>query len=405
MKKIKIVIGANFGDEGKGLMTDYFSTSPNTIVVCHNGGAQKGHTVVTPDGKRHVFNHFGSGTLANAETYLSEDYIVNPMLFHREYNELSDMGYLIDCAPMVFVNEKCLITTPYDMMINQIVEEQRSGDKHGSCGTGIFETIVRNRNETFNLNAKKVFSDNLWMDSYVSSMMNRIKTIYTSKRLSELNVNIKDTKWEHLIYDDNEIISNYMKDIQFMKEHVIIVNDSQEKSLLNGHDNIVFEGAQGLLLDQNNTDYFPNLTPSNTGLTNPVKILKANGLTSEDIEVCYVTRSYATRHGAGRFETECESKLIAEDLVDSTNIQNPFQDTIRYGKLDVDLMMKNIKNDLSIVDFDIKTSIAITHLDETRGFIRCKDYDRLPVDSKFSKFNHTYASWGASRIKITKTVR
>ena len=45
MKDIKIVIGANWGDEGKGLMTDYFSQKPNTIVVCSNGGAQRGHTV------------------------------------------------------------------------------------------------------------------------------------------------------------------------------------------------------------------------------------------------------------------------------------------------------------------------------------------------------------------------
>lgn len=62
MKDIKIVIGANFGDEGKGLMTDYFSQKSNSIVVCSNGGAQRGHTVTTPTAIRHVFHHFGSGT-------------------------------------------------------------------------------------------------------------------------------------------------------------------------------------------------------------------------------------------------------------------------------------------------------------------------------------------------------
>lgn len=53
MKDMKIVCGANWGDEGKGLMTDYFSQKPNSIVVCSNGGAQRGHTVTTPDGIRH----------------------------------------------------------------------------------------------------------------------------------------------------------------------------------------------------------------------------------------------------------------------------------------------------------------------------------------------------------------
>ena len=64
MTDIKVVVGANFGDEGKGLMTDYFchqATSKNKscIVVMSNGGAQRGHTVNLLDGKRHVFKHFG----------------------------------------------------------------------------------------------------------------------------------------------------------------------------------------------------------------------------------------------------------------------------------------------------------------------------------------------------------
>ena len=68
MPSVKVVIGANFGDEGKGLMTDYFCAeaikkNESCIVALCNGGAQRGHTVVTPDGTRHVFHHFGSGTI------------------------------------------------------------------------------------------------------------------------------------------------------------------------------------------------------------------------------------------------------------------------------------------------------------------------------------------------------
>ena len=401
-KKIKIVVGCSFGDEGKGLMTDYFSTNPNTVVICHNGGAQKGHTVVTPDGKRHVFNHFGSGTLANADTYLSEDYILNPMLFRREYDELSSIGYMTSCVPKVFVNEKCLVTTPYDMMINQIAEEQRKDSKHGSCGTGIFETIIRNKLESFQLSAKKAFSDNLWMDSYISSLTNRIKNIYVGRRLLELDIRTVSDEWNARLTSEN-IIANYMDDLQFMKEHIIVISD--ESVLLNGHDNIVFEGAQGLLLDQNNKDYFPNLTPSNTGLTNPIKILKDNGLTHEDIEVCYVTRSYVTRHGAGRFDTECESNLIGENLIDSTNVPNPFQDTLRYGKLDLNLLVSTIKNDLTNIDFNARISLAITHLDQTKYILKCSDYDRISNDAKLGMFQTIYTSDGASRNRIMKNLK
>ncbi len=80
MKDIKIVIGGSFGDEGKGLITNYFSQKKNSIVICSNGGAQRGHTVTSPDGIRHVFHHFGSGTFNGAATYLPEDFILNPIM-------------------------------------------------------------------------------------------------------------------------------------------------------------------------------------------------------------------------------------------------------------------------------------------------------------------------------------
>ena len=104
MKDIKIVCGANFGDEGKGLMTDYFSQKPNSIVVCSNGGAQRGHTVTTPDTIRHVFHHFGSGTFNRASTYLSEDFIVNPIIFKQEYDELMKLNYV----PNTYINQRLL---------------------------------------------------------------------------------------------------------------------------------------------------------------------------------------------------------------------------------------------------------------------------------------------------------
>nr|WP_279048354.1 adenylosuccinate synthetase [Bifidobacterium catenulatum] len=66
MTDVKIVVGANFGDEGKGLMADYFchqavSQGKKCLNVLTNGGAQRGHTVVYTDRKRHVFKHFSSG--------------------------------------------------------------------------------------------------------------------------------------------------------------------------------------------------------------------------------------------------------------------------------------------------------------------------------------------------------
>lgn len=150
-KQVKVVIGANFGDEGKGLMTDCFcsklSKNGSVLNIRFNGGAQAGHTVVVPaygNPKRHVFSHFGAGSFVrNTDTYLSGDFILNPMLFCKELDNLRREWWL---QPKVYINHNCKITTPYDMLVNQIVERARGDQRHGSCGIGINETVLRYRN-------------------------------------------------------------------------------------------------------------------------------------------------------------------------------------------------------------------------------------------------------------------
>ena len=95
--EIKVVIGANFGDEGKGTAVDYFTYQfykeyKNTVVVLSNGGSQRGHTVTLPSGGRHIFRHFGSGSFFGAYTYLPKYYIVNPMNWAEEHKHFVTKG-------------------------------------------------------------------------------------------------------------------------------------------------------------------------------------------------------------------------------------------------------------------------------------------------------------------------
>jgi adenylosuccinate synthase len=334
MKDIKIVVGSNWGDEGKGLMTDYFSQKPNSIVVCSNGGAQRGHTVTTPDGIRHVFHHFGSGTFNHASTYLSEDFIVNPIIFKQEYDELMKLGYI----PNVYINQNCMLTTPFDMMANQIIEENRGKNKHGSCGLGIFETIKRYK-------------------AGITDVDNHIREYYLEQFERE-NIILTD-EWSR-IFLNNGIFEHFLDDWDFMNNHSLVISDNY---FLNQFDNIVFEAAQGLLLDQNNTEYFPHLTPSNTGIKNPKRIIENVEWNEEiNIETCYVSRTYLTRHGAGKFPSECNKRFINEYMFDKTNVPNPFQDTLRYGTLDLGELYSRCSKDIG--NFGDKKSIAITHCNE-----------------------------------------
>ena len=93
------------------------------------------------------------------------------------------------------------------------------------------------------------------------------------------------------------------------------------------------------------------------------------------MEVCYVTRTYMTRHGVGRFEEECDKSLINPSMIDETNGTNQFQGRLRYGELDVNGLLNRVENDLKHLNnskFNWTASFGVTHTNEKQF-----DYSRL----------------------------
>lgn len=381
MKDVKIVIGASFGDEGKGLMTDYFAgdaatRGETTLVVCSNGGAQRGHTVkakCNATGQdtevRHVFHHFGSGTYAGADTYLPYFFILNPMLFVKEYFEIEEeYGGL----PQVFVHSECFVSTPFDMILNQMLEEHRGNGRHGSCGMGIWETLVRRGINYGNLMGMT--------DGEIRKYLGTDCRQYLWKRLKEKGVKDYRPEWREIIEDDG-LIEHYIEDLRFMQNYCEVA----DVNIFDRYDRVIFEGGQGLLLDRCRKEYGNNTTPSNTGIRNPYQLLKEYNLlknnqlqkvygTDNDslekisVEVCYVSRTYLTRHGAGRFDEECDKADINPNMVDLTNVPNPHQGTIRYGKLSSKSLLRRIKEDFDSsslpMAFEPRKTLAVTHINE-----------------------------------------
>ena len=361
-------------------MTDYFchqSTlrGEKSLVVLHNGGAQRGHTVVTPDGNRHVFHHFGSGTLVGSDTYLSGDFILNPIVFRQEWEELEEMGI----APKVYVHPKCRVTTPYDMIANQIVEESRDNARHGSCGMGIHETMIR---DVCN------YPIEMWFDSSDEAKRYYLKEIrnYLSERLLDFGINKIPDNWKEIV-NSNLLIENFISELNFMGRNISIRFDR----FIEYYDCVAFENGQGLLLDQNNTAYYPHLTPSNTGIKNSLKII-AEMRCKPDIEVCYVTRTYLTRHGAGRLDGECDKQEINTDMQDLTNVPNPHQGTLRYAKLIEKSLEERILKDFEPArKYGAKLSLAITHENE---------YDYVFSNTFKKNFDYIYYSDGETRESV-----
>lgn len=403
-KKIKVVIGANFGDEGKGLMTDYFcnqlSSEGIVLNVRYNGGAQAGHTVVTPDGKRHVFSHFGSGSFnPRVVTFLSDQFILNPILFCREWNELKKN---FGIEPEVYISRNCRITTPYDMIINQMVETHRGKNRHGSCGVGIYETVERNRLSKFWMTVGCIEDGNISLDTFLRLMRER----YVPDRIRYYGISNDTlilpertyTEFCEWIKSDN-IIKNFVTQYNEMMYHCSIVDRNEFYS---EYDKIVFEGAQGLLLSEDNGRYTPHVTASNTGIKIPMSEIKCFDQEGKsDLEVCYVTRSYLTRHGAGPLETECEKeKLLPDSIFDKTNIENEFQGQIRYGYFDKRLFKRSIWEDDFTRTISRKRSIAVTHLDETDGMLMTRAGGRTPESICDGLAENIYKSFGETRQDV-----
>lgn len=366
MQNCSIVIGSLWGDEGKGHMTDILCNTLNTLNVRFNGGAQASHTVVTPDGKRHAFRHFGAGTFAGATTYLSEHFIVNMPAFVKERNELCDEFAM---SPTVFVNPECIVTTPWDVYINQAIESKRGINRHGSCGFGINETVVRSRNEQY----KITVCDLLFKEELVTKLT-AIRDEYVHLRLKEeynTTVDKLPKKYAKLLSDEKNIDMFLFYAEEFLR-NVKILGDC----VLRRFSNVVFEGAQGLLLDQNNVEYFPHVTTSNTGIKNVMDILTKNNYHG-NVDIYYMSRCYMTKHGAGPLKNEVFNKPYCK-VEDLTNVTNEFQGQLRYSYLDFDILTKEIVKDLTNLRVKANVNVVLTCLDQLE--------DRFKfVDNGFTK--------------------
>jgi adenylosuccinate synthase len=348
MKTAHAVIGSGYGDEGKGLMTDYLAFREAVpVVVRTNGGAQAGHSVQTPDGRRHVFHHIASGTLAGAPTHLSQFFVSHPLFFMRERKTILDLGGNV----AVSIDPRSIVTTPYDMMINQVMENLRGGARHGSCGMGFGEAIERNLNEEFALTV----GDFEKGADHIRNTLDRIRMEWVSTRLGRLGVDTVPALESELLASA-DLVERFIGDCAAFWNAISVRSDA---TLGNG---VLFEGAQGLLLDQ---DYgaFPHVTRSNTGLKNMIAVAREAGIGR--IDVTYMTRAYATRHGAGPFAHE-DARTPWLSMVDPTNQPNDWQGTIRTAPLDLDAVSAAIRHDLGFGGdgVEVSASIGISCVDQ-----------------------------------------
>lgn len=361
MKNIYGVIGSNWGDEGKGRVTDLLAEKAiqegSTIVVLSNGSAQRGHTVIR-NGKRHIFKHFGAGTMVCADSYFPANFIVNPYIYEEESKELFESGIK---KTQCYMHKDCKMALVFDMIENQVIELSRT-DKHGSCGCGVWATIQRYKNGyKCNKTAAEIanMSDEE-LKAYIERCASYNRRV-TIEALHEegLTFDVFE-KYDQFWFDEN-MVTAMMSTIRRFLNEVEIVDDS---SFLSDYKTVIFENGQGLMLDYNVDKKLS--TPSRTGLRAIKDVLDDNVNYNGIIpKIHYVTRTYITRHGSSEFEGKCTKSDINPDMVEITNKFNPYQREFYYGKIDHQALYKRVMDDAySCAGLKVEYGIDITHTAE-----------------------------------------
>jgi adenylosuccinate synthase len=339
----KVVIGALFGDEGKGAVTEYLcSQDPeNSIVVRFSGGHQCGHKVMKGD-VEHIFSNFGSGTLSGCPTYWSELCTFEPVGFMRELALLKKKG----AQPTIYIHPDCPVTTIYDVLANRSGVER----EHGTTGTGFGKTKKRHFDGGPRLTVKELLYS---LMSVTSSKLKEIKEYYSSEDLDE-----------NVFLDAVFSIKRCMS----LSGRVIV----RDTIPIPSRKHKIFEGSQGLMLDPS-IGTMPHCTPSN--LT-PRNIL---GMGYSLDEIYLVTRAYQTRHGNGPMTNE-KHALELINTEKETNHCNTYQGEFRKSILDVEqLIYAKTKGIDEIVPRDTKVNLVVTCIDQVGK-------PKLTTDISFREF-------------------
>jgi adenylosuccinate synthase len=281
-----VVIGAQWGDEGKGKITDLLSRSAD-VVVRYQGGVNAGHTVVV-QGQTFKLHLIPSGILyPDTECIIGSGTVIDPQVLIQEIDQLEELKI---STKNLLISETAHVTMPYHRLIDQASEERRGTHKIGTTGRGIGPTYADKSERTgirvLDLMDPTALRKQLnWTINYKNAILEKL--------------------YELPPLDPEVVIEQYLIYAERLRPHVVdcslkIYQAFQQRR------NILFEGAQGTLLDLDHGTY-PYVTSSNP-VAGGACVGAGVGPTMID-RVIGVAKAYTTRVGEGPFPTELDGTL------------------------------------------------------------------------------------------------
>jgi len=338
----RVAIGAQWGDEGKAKMIDYYSRESD-IVVRYQGGANAGHTVVV-NKKKYIFHLVPSGVLhKNKICIIGNGVVLDPLQLMEEYDSLMKEG--INIQKRLLISDATHLILPYHKALDEAMEESRS-NKIGTTVRGIGPCYA-DKCLRIGIRAGEVINNKNLKDR-VSSVL-KMKNLHLEKIYNKKGYQMSEIM---------DILNLFKKEFGPM----ICNTENYLHKAIRAGKRILLEGAQGFGLDIDHGTY-PYVTSSNPTIGGA---LMGSGLNSHDItEVIGITKGYVTRVGEGPFPTEDTGNDGDRLRVNGKEFGSTTGRPRRCGWFDVNLLKQAARvNGL--------TSIALTKLDVLEGFDKIK---------------------------------
>ena len=279
MKKVDVVLGLQWGDEGKGKVVDVL-TPDYEVVARFQGGPNAGHTLEF-NGQKYILRSIPSGIFQGGKTNLiGNGVVLDPILFREEAEALAKSGH--DLTKRLCISKKAHLILPTHRILDAAYEAAKGADKIGTTGKGIGPTY------TDKVSRNGVRVGDIVLD--FKAVYNRAKARHEAI-LRSLGY----------AYDIEELERKWFEGVEYMKQFRIIDSEQTVNDLINNDKRLLAEGAQGTLLDVDFGSY-PFVTSSNTVCAG---VCTGLGVAPNRIGDVYgIFKAYCTRVGSGPFPTE-----------------------------------------------------------------------------------------------------
>jgi len=288
MNQADMIVGIQWGDEGKGKIVDVV-TPKYDIIARFQGGPNAGHTLIF-EGKKHVLHTIPSGVFRdNTINIIGNGVVIDPIIIRKEIEALEALG--LDLVPTLLISKKAHLILPTHKILDKYSEEQKGKKKIGSTLKGIGPTYM-----------DKTGRNGLRIGD---SLLPNFKEKYDNLVAKHKTI-LGDYDYQDIL---NEFEPEWFEAMEFLSKFTLIDSEHYINNALKSSKTVLAEGAQGTMLDIDFGTY-PFVTSSNTTTAGTCTGL---GVAPNKIgEVIGIFKAYCTRVGSGPFPTELNDKVGEE---------------------------------------------------------------------------------------------